>query len=74
MALDGGQDGLDFYRRIISESGKYLKRAGAVFLEIGDDQAGQVASLAEKEKIFAPAMVIKDLAGRNRGVYLKRVK
>ena len=45
MALDGTADGLHFYRRIIEESGKYLRRGGRLFFEIGHDQAEDVTSL-----------------------------
>ncbi|MDD4264314.1 MAG: peptide chain release factor N(5)-glutamine methyltransferase, partial [Firmicutes bacterium] len=74
LALDGGSDGLDYYKRIIKESSRYLKQAGALFLEIGDDQAAKVAEIGEEAGIFAPAMVVKDLASKNRGIFLKRLK
>lgn len=45
MALDGGEDGLAFYRRIAKEAPKYLCRPGSVYLEVGHDQARQVAGL-----------------------------
>ena len=72
LALVGGEDGLAFYRRIIEESPKYLKDAGAMFLEIGETQAAEVAKIAENVGVFAKAMVAKDLAGKNRVVFLKR--
>lgn len=74
IALDAGPDGLDFYRRIINGSEKHLKDSGALFLEIGEDQATQVAKIAEKTGIFATAMVAKDYAEKNRVLYLKRIK
>ena len=44
-ALDGGEDGLDFYRRIIADAKKYLRREGKLFFEIGCEQAEQVSKL-----------------------------
>nr|MBQ8252792.1 peptide chain release factor N(5)-glutamine methyltransferase [Lachnospiraceae bacterium] len=48
MALDGTADGLYFYRRIIEESEKYLKRGGQLFFEIGHDQAEDVVTLMQR--------------------------
>jgi release factor glutamine methyltransferase len=45
-ALDGGEDGLDFYRRIIKESPHRLKNDGVVILEIGHDQSGDIEQIA----------------------------
>lgn len=72
LALDGGQDGLHFYKRIITEAYRYLKDLGAIFLEIGESQAKEVASLAQKVGVYSPPMVAKDLAGKNRAIFLKR--
>jgi release factor glutamine methyltransferase len=47
LALDGGPDGLDFYRRLASEAGSWLKENGPLILEFGDGQA------PELEKLFA---------------------
>lgn len=46
IALDGGNDGLDFYRRIIEEAYEYLNSGGVLLLEIGHDQAADIAELA----------------------------
>ena len=45
LALDGGEDGLDFYRTIASQSAKYLLAGGCIFLEVGYTQGTQVAAL-----------------------------
>lgn len=67
MALDGREDGLYFYRRIIEQSPKHLKPGGMLFFEIGYDQAEAVRSLMEES--FSGVRVIKDLAGLDRVVY-----
>ncbi len=67
IALDGKEDGLYFYRRIIRESPGYLEENGWLILEIGSDQAGDVSALME-EAGFQEITVKKDLAGLDRVV------
>ncbi len=69
MALDGGEDGLEFYRKIIGEAPKHLKSQGVLALEIGHDQAAEVCGLIKKTAAFTMTHVVKDLAGRDRVVY-----
>ncbi len=72
LALDGKEDGLYFYRRIVEKSPKYLTKGGKLFFEIGHDQGEDVSSLM-KEAGFADVIVKKDLAGLDRvvfGVYI----
>jgi release factor glutamine methyltransferase len=64
-ALDGGADGLDFYRRIASEAGRFLTDGGTLLAEIGCDQGTEVKA-ALKAAGFFEVSVIKDLAGRDR--------
>jgi release factor glutamine methyltransferase len=45
LALDGGADGLDFYRRLAVEAGAFLQPAGRMMLEFGDGQAGALQAL-----------------------------
>ena len=67
LALDGGKDGLDFYRRIAKE-GKYFLLPGArVYVEIGYDQGTSVKDIFQKEG-FLDVEVFQDYAGRDRGV------
>ncbi len=66
-ALDGGEDGLDFYRRIIPESKKYLNKSGILVFEIGYDQGEKVSSLF-KDEGYENIKIIKDLQGLNRVV------
>lgn len=68
MALDGGADGLAFYRRIAKQAGAYLNGGGMLFLEIGCEQAEAVCRLLE-EAGFQEVTVEKDFAGLDRVVY-----
>ena len=72
LALDGKEDGLYFYRRIVEESTQYLNIGGRLYFEIGHDQGEEVSSLM-KEAGFSDVTVKKDLAGLDRvvfGVYI----
>ena len=66
-ALDGGEDGLCFYRKITKECRKYLKPGGMLFYEIGCDQAAAVCEILAKEG-FGEIRVIKDYGGLDRVV------
>lgn len=67
-ALDGMEDGLFFYRKIVAESRNYLAGEGMLFFEIGHDQ-GQEVSEMMKEAGFMEVTVVKDFAGLDRVVY-----
>ena len=67
-ALDGMEDGLFFYRKIVAESRNYLAKEGMLFFEIGYDQ-GQAVSEMMKEAGFQGVTVVKDFAGLDRVVY-----
>jgi len=64
-ALDGGQDGLDFYRKILSSANNHLKPGGFIFLELGYDQSEAVQKLAQ-EQGFKDVSIIKDYSGIGR--------
>ena len=66
MALDGGEDGLYFYRKIAIQSPKYLNDRGRIFLEIGFDQGEAVAGLLAPA--FDEVRIVQDLAGLDRVV------
>lgn len=66
MALDGGEDGLDFYKKIISDVAENLKKEGVLILEIGHNQMEQVKALLENTFKFENIIGLKDLAGRDR--------
>ncbi len=67
LALNGGIDGLSFYRRIIKQSKKVLNSRGMIIFEIGYDQ-GEKVSLLLKEADYGHIEIIKDLAGNDRVV------
>ena len=66
-ALDGREDGLYFYRKIIQDSGNYLADGGYLLFEIGYDQGEEVSSMM-REAGFQEVSVIKDLAKNDRVV------
>lgn len=66
-ALDGKEDGLFFYRKMIAESSKYLNPEGMILFEIGYDQ-GQDVSLMLKEAGYQDVQIVKDLARNDRVV------
>ena len=67
LALDGGEDGLDFYRRIVEQAPDYLCRGGRILMEIGCEQAKAVSDLLT-DAGFREIEVCKDLAGLDRVV------
>ena len=72
MALDGGGDGLYFYREIIKKADRYLYPGGRLFFEIGCKQGAQVSSLMEKAG-YGEITVYQDLSGLDRvvtGIYI----
>lgn len=71
LALDGGEDGLDFYRRITCEAGEYLKPGGWLLMEIGQDQADDVRNMMEAAG-YEEIQVVQDLAGLDRVVLGKK--
>lgn len=66
LALDGGKDGLDFYKIIAKEGPKHLNKNGVILMEIGYDQGKAVTNLFKNSKC------IKDYAGNSRVVVWNR--
>ena len=72
LALDGGEDGLDIYRKIINQALAYLN--GYLCLEIGFDQKNEVTSLIKENKNYEKIESIKDFSGNDRCIICKKVR
>ncbi len=70
-ALFGGSDGLDHLRELVAEAPRWLAPGGALVLESAPTQVGPVAAMA-RDRGFATATVVPDLAGRDRVVVARR--
>ncbi|MBR2744626.1 MAG: peptide chain release factor N(5)-glutamine methyltransferase [Clostridia bacterium] len=73
IALDGGHDGLKFYRIIIENAVKYMNEGGMLFLEIGYNQKESVMQLIEQNGGFCDTLCIKDY-GENDRVIVSKVR
>jgi release factor glutamine methyltransferase len=73
-ALYAGEDGLDVYRGICEQVGRFLKPDGALILEIGHKQGPAVKELLEKTKLFTQITVEKDLLKNDRVVIATRAQ
>ena len=65
LALDGGEDGLDFYRKIVADTHRHLVPGGLLAFEIGYDQ-GQALTALFKKAGYRNIEILKDLAGLDR--------
>lgn len=70
-ALDGGEDGLLFYRKILQMQADCLKPEGFILFEVGYDQAEAVVAIGKRAGFFN-SRIIKDYGGNQRVVYLSR--
>ena len=70
IALDGGEDGLEFYKIFANEAHKYLKPEGTLLLEIGFDQAMPVCKLLENR--YKEIEIKKDLGKNDRVIIARR--
>jgi release factor glutamine methyltransferase len=66
LALDGGTDGLDYYRRIASGAQSYLTAAGDLLLEIGDDMGEAVTRIFAHEAGYELPSILRDYTGKDR--------
>lgn len=73
MALDGGRDGLDYYRTIVARAARYLRPEGYLVMEIGYDQGEILRKMLKDSGAYRPAEVLKDLPGRDRVVKCRLV-
>lgn len=71
VALDGGKDGLEFYRKIIDQGYQYLKYGGYICLEIGYDQKEEVIKIIENKKQYVGTYCKKDLYDNDRVIVTK---
>lgn len=74
LALDGGKDGLDIYRRIIAEAYKYIQNSGYLCLEIGYDQKQEVINIFKQYKNYTEINIVKDLSKNDRCVIAKIIR
>ncbi len=73
LALAGGADGLDYYRRIIQEADSYLKDDGLLMLEFSPEQEASLKALLEASGKYTDVRVKADLAGRARVIISKKL-
>ena len=71
VALDGGSDGLNIYRRIASEAGAHLKSGGSIYLEVGAGEAHDVLSRMTAHIEAEASGILKDLTGVERIVWIR---
>lgn len=73
IALDGGQDGLDFYRDIIKQAHNYLKSNGKLCLEIGDEQKDAITQILKSNFNYTNIKYYKDLQGNDRVIIVEKM-
>lgn len=72
LALDGGADGLDLYRRLAPQAAELLAAGGVVVGEADPEQLGPLTAMFQSTRAFECATTLTELAGRPRGVLLRR--
>ncbi len=72
IALDGGEDGLDFYKKIINEASSYLESNGYLCFEIGYNQKNEVQNLLSNSGKYQNIYCKKDLCGNDRVIIAKK--
>lgn len=73
LALDGGKDGLVYYKGIVKDSAEFLRKDGALVFEVGYDQGVEVKSIMEESGCYEDVNIEKDLAGYDRCVWGYRI-
>ncbi|MCL5257018.1 MAG: protein-(glutamine-N5) methyltransferase, release factor-specific, partial [Chloroflexi bacterium] len=66
LALDGGPQGLDVYRRLLAQAPSFLTPGGGIFMEIDPRQADEVIRLAQEVFPSAKVWTVQDLSGSDR--------
>ena len=72
LALHGGVDGLDVYRRIVDDVDKFLKPDAALMMEIGYAQGTAIREMLEETRIFSSVSIEKDLSNNDRIAIAKK--
>ena len=73
LALDGGVEGLDVARRIVSESSRFLKPGGLILLELSPDNIRQAEEFLESQGVYENIRILKDAGGRERVLAARKV-
>lgn len=71
IALDGGPDGLNFYKKIITEVPNHLIKGGFIILEIGYNQGKAIGEIFSEQGVFSEIEISKDYSGKNRVISAK---
>lgn len=74
MALDGGADGLDFYRILAKDAAAHLKEGGLLAVEVGAGQAPDVAALFAENPALVTPEILRDYGGIERAVCVRKAK
>jgi release factor glutamine methyltransferase len=72
LALDGGEDGLDFYRRMSRQVPSYLRKGGWLLVEIGQGQGTEISTLFEQSGCFSAPELVRDLSGIERVIKVQK--
>jgi len=73
LALDGGEDGLDFYRKILSAAPSYLRKGGWLLMEVGQGQGEKVSERIMREGHFHRPELVQDFSGIERVVKAQKI-
>jgi len=73
IALDGGEDGLDFFRRIIKKAHLFLAREGYLILEIGDNQSEAIRKIVKENNFLSLEKIVRDYQGIERIAIIKKI-
>jgi len=74
LALDGGEDGLDFYRQISRQVPSHLREGGWLLVEMGQGQGAKISSLLEQSGSFRGPEFVRDLSGIERVIKVQKVE
>lgn len=72
LALDGGEDGLDFYRQMSRQVPSYLREGGWFLVEIGQGQGPKISAMLEESGCFRAPELVRDLSGIERVIRVQK--